>query len=125
MTAFKTLLARSVLTLFLFVGLGAAAFGQSIEGAYALQGMGTDKTTYAGRVEVTKSGAGFQVRWVYSDGSTVFGAGLMEGDTLSIGTVEDRKSIVSLMKRQADGGFKGVWYQRGEAALGDETWIKQ
>jgi len=121
----KNLLARSAYALIFVFAAGSAALGQSIEGAYAFQGMSPDKTTYAGRVEVTKSGAGFQMRWLYSDGSIIFGAGLMEGETLSVGTVEDKKSIVSLMERQGDGGFKGVWYQRGEAALGDESWIKQ
>jgi len=119
----RKLLACSAMAAAIAVGHATAALDQ--EGAYALQGMSGDKTTYAGRVEVLKSGAGFQVKWTYSDGSSVFGAGLLEGDTLSIGTVEDRKSIINLMKRQADGGFKGIWYQRGETALGEETWIKQ
>ena len=119
------LFTRSALTLAVLLSLGTAAFAQGIEGAYGLQGIGSDKVTYAGRVEVTKSGAGFQVKWLYADGSTTFGAGLLEGDTLSVGTVEDKRSVINLMKRQPDGNFKGQWYQRGEAALGEETWLKQ
>lgn len=119
------LLARGALTLAVFLCLSTAAFAQAIEGAYGLQGIGTDKATYAGRVEVTKSGAGFQVKWLYADGSTTFGAGLFEGGTLSVGTVEEKRSIVNLMKLQPDGNFKGQWYQRGEATLGEETWLKQ
>lgn len=52
------LFVQSALSLILAAGLWTAALAQSIEGGYGLQGIGADKSTHAGRVEVTKNGAG-------------------------------------------------------------------
>lgn len=99
------------------------ALAQNIEGAYSLAGVNQDKTTYSGTVEVKKLGSGYQIQWDM-DGEKTFGAGLLEGTTLYVGTVYDSKSVVSVMK--ADGAnLKGTWYRRTEPGLGEEVWLKR
>lgn len=101
---------------------GAAA-AQSVEGAYALQGIDSKKTTYGGTVEVLKKGAGYQVAWTI-DGEKTYGAGLMEGEAFVIGSIDEKRAIVQIMKRDG-ANLKGVWYKREDTGLGEETWIKK
>ncbi len=101
--------------------LSAAAFAQ-VEGNYAMTGVSTDKSTYAGTVEVTKAGPGFQIVWTI-EGTRTFGAGMMEGGSLVVGSVDEGRAIVQVMK--PDGrNLKGAWFRRTESALGEETWIR-
>lgn len=96
---------------------------QSIEGLYSLAGVNVDKSTYSGTVEVKKIGGGYQILWDLGS-EKVYGAGLLDGTTLVVGTVYEKKSIVATMK--PDGAnFKGPWYQRGEKAFGEEVWLKR
>lgn len=100
-----------------------AAFAQSIEGQYSMVGVNQDKSTYSGAVEIKKIGPGYQIMWDL-DGEKVYGAGMMDGGALYVGSVYDKKSIVAVMK--PDGAnFKGVWYQRAENGLGEEAWLKR
>lgn len=100
------------------------AMAQNIEGNYSMAGVNQDKTTYSGSVEVKKLGSGYQILWDLGGGEKVYGAGLMDGANLVVGTVYEKKSIVTVMK--PDGAnLKGVWYQRAESGLGEEAWIKR
>ncbi len=100
------------------------AVAVAFEGSYALQGLDADKSAYSGTVEVLQSGAGYQIRWVV-DGATAFGAGMLDGETLWVGYVDEGRAGVTAMKKQANGDLKGPWYRRGGKALGEESWIKK
>jgi hypothetical protein len=115
---------KKLLPLVAAVALLIPSLAQAFEGAYALTGMDPDKSTYAGTVEVLKSGAGYQVKWTI-DGSSNFGAAMAEGDVLWVGYVDDGKSGVTKMTKDATGNLKGPWYRRGGNGLGEETWTKK
>lgn len=115
---------KKLLPLVAAAALFLPGLAQAFEGSYALTGMDPDKSTYAGTVEVLKSGAGFQVKWTI-DGSSNFGAAMMEGDALWVGYVDDGKSGITKMTKDAAGNLTGPWYRRGGSGLGQETWTKK
>jgi hypothetical protein len=113
-----------IVSLLAAAALFVPAYAGAFEGAYELQGVDADKSTYKGTVEVMKSGAGYQIRWVM-DGTTSFGAGMLDGETLWVGYVDEGRAGITGMKKQANGDLKGPWYRRGGKALGEETWVKK
>ncbi len=115
---------KKMLPLAIAAALFIPTLAQAFEGAYGLNGKDPDGSAYTGTVEVLKSGAGYQVKWTI-DGSSNFGAALAEGDALWVGYVDDGKSGVTKMTKDASGNLKGPWYRRGGTATGEETWTKK
>jgi hypothetical protein len=107
--------------------LAAPASAQTVNpvGNYAVQGLDPDKTAYAGEVTVSPNGgAGFQVLWDV-DGQKVYGAAMLVGNALYIGSVWDKRSVVSLVTFAADGNAEGPWFMREQSQPGTERWIKK
>ncbi len=126
MAARFTMAAALLAALALAVPAAAEAAGSSYElgGAYNLEGSNPDGTAYNGRVDLTQAGAGYRVVWDIA-GRKFYGAGMLQGGTLSVGFTNSGQPGVVLMQRQSDGSWRGAWYYVGTSdALGQEVWTR-
>jgi hypothetical protein len=115
---------RSVIVaVIIFLGIGASALAVDIEGFYSARGKNPgEEGEYAGEVIISKTGYTYRVVWHV--GTTYVGTGIVLGNVLSVGYVDESNTrFGTVVYTIEDGGAKleGLWCPLGSSILGTET----
>lgn len=73
-----------------------------IAGDYRCVGNNPDGGEYVGAVKITKQGASYHIRWTIGGGEAYEGAGILDGDTFSVGWSAGGAAGVVSYKLQKD-----------------------
>jgi hypothetical protein len=116
-----------VVAVVVFLGIGASALAVDIEGRYMAKGTNPgEEGEYAGEVIISKTGDTYRVVWHV--GTTYVGTGIVLGNVLSVGYVDESNTrFGTVVYTIEDGGAKleGLWCPLGSSILGTETLEKE
>jgi hypothetical protein len=88
-------------------------------GVYKVTGSNPDGSAYSGTITVTKAGLVWRVVWKAGD-QTVNGTALIMNGVLAVGY----EGGVGVYRAQGN-GWVGEWAERGQTAIGKESWERQ
>jgi hypothetical protein len=88
-------------------------------GVYKVTGNNPDGSAYSGTITVTKAGLVWRVVWKAGD-QTINGTALIMNGVLAVGY----DGGVGIYRPQGN-GWVGEWAERGQTAIGKESWERQ
>ena len=100
--------------------VAGGALAQTIEGGYAMSGVGLTGSAYSGTTTITRTGETFAIEQ-NTGGGILEGTGLMRGDSLAAVFIANGQSFVALYDRQPDGTLIGEWTSFAGVTIGTET----
>ena len=96
--------------------------GTQFEGAYDITGTSPDGKAYTGKLDITRSGEGYDFNW--NAGGLTKGFGVREGNKAAVGFGGNQCGFV-LYEVKSDGTLSGKWGGKGVKTFGTETLIKK
>ncbi|MDI1241796.1 MAG: hypothetical protein PSX80_07735 [bacterium] len=96
--------------------------GTDLEGGYNVRGSNPDGTSYEGKLNVKKQGAGYSFEW--NTGNTSTGFGIRGANMIAVGFGGSKCGFVGY-DVIADGSLQGKWGSAGSTDVGTETAKKE
>jgi len=85
-----------------------AAAKADITGSYDCEGTNPDGKTYKGKVEISKDGDIYHVKWAIGAGDNYEGIGILEGDVFAVSYYGGINGVV-VYRVQKGGSLAGKW----------------
>ncbi|MBC7901588.1 MAG: fibronectin-binding protein, partial [Saprospiraceae bacterium] len=96
--------------------------GAQFEGSYDVSGTNSAGSNYTGKLEIKRSGEGYDFNW--NAGGLLKGFGIREGNKAAVGIGGNQCGFV-LYEAKSDGTLAGKWGGKGAKTFGTETLTKK